>query len=473
MRHFLIFCTACVMLACHPSVLKRDAALHQELLTVTDSISQLMAEYLYNPGELDETAYLSLDKKIQRLAKKAKSREEFIQVFNHLWSDGPFSHVRLAETQRPAEEMADFIDSMRVGEHSVSLKWEGTTAILTVNSMTGVDTKEGVFEAYREIYKNKADALIIDLRNNTGGTFAGIPLMTHLMTEPVDAGMFVSRKWWVSNSNPPGIEDVRALASWQGWSIKSFWRDVQEQALTRVMFQPTEPHFDGLVYVLTSKKTASAAEFTVDAMAHLDKVTLIGERTAGEMLSQKMFDLPHAFQLSLPIAEYYSTRIGRIEGQGVEPDIAMDPRFAMDLAMALIQGQELNEAVDALQSKLDKLGEEPLGSATVYLLGSMNAWGQDQEGSPRFEYMGEGIYETTASLKKGSYEFKIAPMNWDFDFGAVPKKENLSIGTKATVIKNAGSDNLRIELGEDRDLIFQLDLSEKESPALLILKKGK
>jgi len=60
--------------------------------------------------------------------------------------------------------------------------------------MTGVDTKEQIFEAYREIDKKTAKALIIDLRNNTGGTFAGIPLIGHLMTQPIDVGMFVSRK---------------------------------------------------------------------------------------------------------------------------------------------------------------------------------------------------------------------------------------------------------------------------------------
>lgn len=468
MKNLIILFIALVLVSCNQSRKAKNTQVNQELVTVTDSISQVMINYLYNPKELDEVAYLKLEKEIQALAKTVDTKEAFIEGFNQLWSNGPFSHVRLAKTETPAKEMANFIDSMRVGDQSVSLNWEDKTAILTVTTMTGVDTKERVFEAYREIEKKKAEALVIDLRNNTGGTFAGIPLVGHLMKESIDVGMFASRKWWKNNTIAPKKEDIGALPSWEGWSIKTFWQDVQEQPLTRVKFKTMIPYFEGPVYVLTSKKTASAAEFTVDAMAHLEKVTIIGETTAGEMLSQKMFDLPHGFQLSLPIAEYYSTRIGRIEGKGVEPDIAIDQSVAMKLTMLLINGEELNLAIAALKEELNNMREEPLGGEAIYLFGNMNDWGKKWYASPRFEYKGKGIYETTTKLKKGTYEFKIAQMNWDYDFGTMPNQETVTIGTKTSLIKKSGSDNLKIELEIDTELTFRLDLSNKETIILTI-----
>ncbi|MBT8308227.1 MAG: hypothetical protein KJN85_14915 [Maribacter sp.] len=471
MRNLIALFIALVLASCNQSKETKNTPLNKELLTVADSISQLMTNYHYNPKMLGETDYLKLEKEIQKLAKTVESGEAFIAGFNQLWSDGPFSHVRLAKTEKPAEEMAEFIDSLRVGDQSVSLKWESKTAILAVTTMTGVDTKERVFGAYREIEENKAETLVIDIRNNTGGTFAGIPLIGHLMTEPIDVGMFVSRNWWKNNTEVPNIEDVRALSPWEGWSIKTFWQDVQEQPLTRVRFKPMLPYFDGPVYVLTSKKTASAAEFTVDAMAHLDNVTIIGETTAGEMLSQKMFDLPHDFQLSLPIAEYCSTRIGRIEGKGVEPDIAIDQSAALELATSLINGEELSEAITALQNELDKMEEEPLGGKAIYLFGNMNDWGKKWEASPRLGYKGKGVYETITDLKKGKYEFKIAPMNWEFDFGAKPNQEKVTIGTETSLIKERGSDNLKIELAKDAELFFRLDLSDKKTAILTIEQK--
>ena len=345
--------------------------------------------------------------------------------------------------------MAEFIDTMQVGNSSVSLNWEGQTAILTVTTMTGLDTKERVFEAYREIAKNKTNSLIIDLRNNTGGTFAGVPLVGHVLSDSIDAGIFVSRKWWKNNTEAPVMADIQNLEPWQGWSIKSFWHDVQEAPLTRVKFMPMNPHFNGPVYVLISNKTASAAEFTVDAIAQEENVTIIGETTAGEMLSQKMYDLPHGFQLSLPIAEYYSHRIGKIEGKGVEPDIEINQSVAIDIAISLIEGEKLEDAMSRAENVLNEMKNQPLGDKPIYLLGSMNEWGKNLDATPQFKYKGKGIYETTTSLKKGRYEFKIAPMDWDFDFGANSNQEHVVIGKKISLAKVARSSNLIIDIKEE------------------------
>jgi hypothetical protein len=468
MRKIITLFIAFVLVSCNLLKETKNTPLNQELVTVTDSISKLMANYHYNPKELAGTAYLELEKEIQKLAKTVDSKEDFIDGFNQLWSNGPFSHVRLAKLENSADEMADLIDSLRVGDQSVSLNWEGKTAILTLTTMTGVDTKERVSEAYREIVKKNAEALIIDLRNNDGGTFAGVPLIGHLIKEPLDVGMFVSKKWWENKTAEPNKNDIQTLSPWEGWSIEAFWKDIQEHPLTRIQFKPMLPYFDGHVYLLSSKKTASAAEFTTDAMAQLENVTIIGEKTAGEMLSQKMFDLPYGLQLSLPIADYYSTRIGRIEGFGVEPDVAIDQNFAKKLAMSLMNGVDLNVAIAALQAELNNLHEEPLKGEIVYLFGNMNDWGKNWDSSSRFEYKGNGIYETTTKLKKGTYEFKIAQGNWKFDFGTEPNQEKVTLGTEVSLIKKDGSDNVKIELLEEKELIFHLNLSNEKTATLII-----
>ena len=149
---------------------KKSKLITQELLVVSDSISQLMSKNQYNPNELNTNEYLALEKKVMGLAKTAQTKQEFVKGFNQFWKEGPFSHVALGLTDKTANEMAEFLDKMRVGNQSVSLEWIEKTAILTVNTMMGVDTKERVFEAYREISKNETKSLIIDLRNNKGGT---------------------------------------------------------------------------------------------------------------------------------------------------------------------------------------------------------------------------------------------------------------------------------------------------------------
>jgi hypothetical protein len=449
----------------------KSKQLNQNLLTVVDSISQLLDEYHFNPTELTTDKYLELEKKIRKLAKTVQTKQEFINGFNELWEDGPFSHLKLGTIEMPAEDMAQFIDSMRVGDHSVSLEWMENTPVLTVNTMTGLDTKEKVIEALHKIIEKKPKSIIIDLRNNTGGTFAGIPLINHVLTDSVDFGVFVSRKWWKNNAEAPTIANIQNLTPWQSWSLKLFWHDVQENPLTLLRSSPLQPHFPGSVYVLISNKTASAAELVVDALAHSGNVRIIGETTAGEMLSQKMFDLPFGFQLSLPIADYYSTRTGRIEGKGIKPDVAINQSVALDLAISLITGEELEEALDKVQLLIKKMDKQPFGGEAIYLFGSMNEWGKKWNITPRFEYKSNGVYEATTNLKEGRYEFKIAPMNWAFDYGANKNQENVVIGQKKNLVRLSGSSNLTIDIEDESMLVFNLDVSNEKNATLYIVRK--
>ena len=470
-RHLTVMFIIILMYSCNfQAQNKKSELLNDELITVADSISKLMYKYHYNPKELSSTEYFGLEKKVKRLAKTSQTKQEFVNGFNELWKQGPFSHVGLSLTEKTANEMAKFVDTMRVGDQSVSLKWIEKTAILTVNTMMGLDTKERVFEAFHEIEKNETESLIVDLRNNKGGTFAGIPLVGHVLTDAIDAGIFVSRKWWNNNTREPTLEDVQGLIPWQGWSLRAFWSDIQKVPLTRVQFEPMNPHFNGLVYVLISKTSASATEFTVDAFAHEEKVTIIGEKTAGEMLSQKMFDISHGFQLSLPIAEYYSSRIGRIEGKGVKPDIVINQSGAMDLAISLIKGEKLEDALTIAEQNIAEVNRQPLRNETIYLFGNMNNWGEKWDITPRFDYKGKGVYETSLTLNKGSYEFKIAPTNWSFDFGAIPNQAKVVLGQKTSLAKVKGSKNLTFDIESEAKLIFTLDASNENSATLFITR---
>jgi C-terminal processing protease CtpA/Prc len=265
------------------------------------------------------------------------SDEAFIEGFREIWQDGPFSHVEFSKAQQTAADLASYLDTLRVGGGGAQLSWEGKVAILTVNTMMGLDTIEEIDDAYAEIAKHDTGALIIDLRENTGGAFAVRPLLAHLLSSPYAAGVFVSQQWNANHHGPPSPAEMQAAAPWEGWSITAFWADVQENALTGISFTPATPVFTGPVYVLTSKRTASAAELATDALSGSGRALVIGENTAGEMLSQKIFDIPGGFHLSLPVADYYSVKNGRIEGAGIMPDIGTDAADAMKTALRQLE----------------------------------------------------------------------------------------------------------------------------------------
>lgn len=303
---------------------------------VVQAISTTMRSYHYNPAELDTPAYQATEAQVRELALSAATAEDFVRGFNKIWREGPFSHVRVDVARASASDTAAYLDSMRVGGDGASLVWRDDVALLTVNTMMGADTIDQIESAFSEIARHGANGLIIDLRKNEGGAFAGIPLVGHTLASPYDAGVFVSQRWAHEMTRAPGAADIANVTPWTGWSITTFWRDVQDNRLTRIQFQPMAPAYAGPVFVLISKKTASAAEMAADAFKGSGRAILIGEATAGQMLSQKMYDLPQGLQLSLPIADYYSLANGRIEGAGVAPDIASPAADALDIAFAQI-----------------------------------------------------------------------------------------------------------------------------------------
>jgi carboxyl-terminal processing protease len=95
--------------------------------------------------------------------------------------------VTLQPAHASAALMAERLDQMNAGPEAVQLSWRGDTALLAVHTMMGRDTVAAIGAAYREITARPARALVIDLRRNEGGAFAAVPLVGHLLAQPLTA----------------------------------------------------------------------------------------------------------------------------------------------------------------------------------------------------------------------------------------------------------------------------------------------
>ncbi|MEM9055021.1 MAG: S41 family peptidase, partial [Pseudomonadota bacterium] len=230
------------------------------LIEAAEAINALMRQNHYNPSALDNAVYRQIETDTLALASQVKTQEAFIEGFAALWADGPFSHVELRAGRNSAAETAAFLDQMRVGNDATALEWRDNIAILTVNTMMGQDTIEAIDAHYNTIRERGAERLIIDLRQNVGGAFAVVPLIENTIETPLDAGGFVSQPWNAKFDRAPVLADLQAVEPWTGWSIRAFWEDAAKDALTRVQFSPRADPYTGPIYVLTSSRTASAAE---------------------------------------------------------------------------------------------------------------------------------------------------------------------------------------------------------------------
>lgn len=302
---------------------------------VLATLDAVVRRQLYRPAELDSAGWKAFRAEAASVAKRARDDFDFLMGIRKAWKNDPFSHFGVKRTGVPVATMIETFDGMRVGRESARLSFDGDVGILTVDTMMGQDTIEQIEAAYAKLAASDAKALVIDLRENDGGAFAVVPLVQHLLREPLEAGTFVGNRWWTGHDAMPTRAERDAVEPWTGWSIVSFWRDAQEQGLLRIRFEPQLPRFDGKVFVLTSNATASAAELAADALRSSGRATLVGETTHGAMLSGSYFDLRDGFMVFLPVADYVSLRIGRIDGKGVEPDVETPAAKALERALEL------------------------------------------------------------------------------------------------------------------------------------------
>ncbi len=296
---------------------------------------QVVESKLFDPDDLETEAYLDFRRRLGEIAAAAKDDLDLLLGFRFAWANDPFSHFELRRATTPAAAIIESFDSYDVGEQAARVVFDGDLAVLTVDTMMGNDTIEHIRAGYREIAAKGSKALVIDLRGNGGGAFAVKPLVEHVIDQPLEPGYFISHGWNVSHDQAPTSAELAAIEPWQGWSLKAFWEGVQEEDPIKLRFEPAEPNFDGPVFVLVDGDSASATELAADAFRSSGVTTLVGERTVGHMLSQSFFDASDGFIVSLPVADYYSTAHGRIEGAGVPVDIESASADALDRAKEL------------------------------------------------------------------------------------------------------------------------------------------
>ena len=79
--------------------------------------------------------------------------------------------------------------------------------------------------------------------------------------------------------------------------------------------------YQGNVVLLVDRHTASAAEMVTIFAKENRLATIVGEKTAGRLLSATSVKVGHGFRLALPTGAYYTWNGTALEGSPIEPDV--------------------------------------------------------------------------------------------------------------------------------------------------------
>ena len=317
-----------------------QASPDRDYASIAAALEQISVSWLYDPRLMETPTYTAFREVFSRCANSVNDDAAFIVCFENAWDGSLFSHY---EILRPLATMDGLLAEadQRAEDHPVA-RYEAIgpdIALVTIDTFFGLEIEAQIDAAMMSAIESGAHNLIIDLRENGGGTTSAIPVAARIVEERSVLGVFISNAWWRDHQGLPTPEALAARPVLNDRPRTELMGDLVSTGYAAASLDPADNIFTGDVYVLTSARTASASEALVGMIKMTGRAVLIGETTAGQMLSSSFFPLPFEFSLRLPVADFYLSDGSRIDGVGVTPHIQ-------------------TPAEDALQRALQEIGRE-------------------------------------------------------------------------------------------------------------------
>ena len=194
--------------------------------------------------------------------------------------------------------------------------------------MIGVDVANEISKAV--VGLGQISGLIIDLRGNTGGGAGALRLMSLLTPEKIPVG-FAPGKRWAGRDLAKEKNKFPRFGSIPS-SKKALWLLALRYLPSLITKSPivleSEGHgprsYQGNVVLLVDRHTASAAEMVTIFAKENRLATIVGENTAGRLLSATSVKVGRGFRLALPTGAYYTWSGTALEGSPIEPDVFIE-----------------------------------------------------------------------------------------------------------------------------------------------------
>ena len=155
---------------------------------------------------------------------------------------------------------------------------------IRISSFIGLDTSKEFIIALNRLQDTKA--LILDLRGNSGGLFQNAIIISNLFMKKGTIVNVIARQ---GKMNTYSATDEGCI-------------------------------YSNPLVVLIDGTSASASEILSSALKENKRATLIGTKTYGKGLVQKVFALPNKSGMNLTIARYLTPNGNDINQKGIEPD---------------------------------------------------------------------------------------------------------------------------------------------------------
>lgn len=284
---------------------------------------------IFNKEILRYKEWETFVKEMQKSTPKLQDDLEMIFAFFYRADKLPFSHFALMKTIAENETEENKITEKK---YLTLEEKDENTAYLKISSFSG--TAKEVDDIFEEIIQKKYKNLIVDLRNNSGGSVeAGMAFATNIIDNETYGGVFLTQKWFNTHKELPASDDYKNFPHFTEANFDLIIEGIHKTEGLCLKIIPKKQVYQGNLYILTNKNTASTCEPIVYELQKQKRAVIIGETTAGAMLNGEMFELDKDFNMFIPTADYYTSDGFRIDKNGVKPDVfSKEPlQTALDL----------------------------------------------------------------------------------------------------------------------------------------------
>src|SRR5438552_15306229 len=203
----------------------------------------------------------------------------------------------------------------------------GLVRVATFPGAVGQTFARGLDAAVRDLKDHGVQRLIVDIRGNIGGGLGSLRLLSYLCPSQVEIGYSVTRARQRKGYRKERLTRIgkipatKAALLMMAVRFKIFQRDRSMVLVTEGL--GTQP-FHGRIVVLINEHSHSAAEMVASFAKENHLATLVGTRTAGEVLGGATFKLSGGYVVRMPVAGWNTWQGESIEGKGVEPDVTVE-----------------------------------------------------------------------------------------------------------------------------------------------------
>ena len=208
------------------------------------------------------------------------------------------------------------VDTIDESLMEVRNKKIGYIHIKSFDDVTGEDFED----SYKKLKDAGMEGLVLDLRNNPGGS---LDVCLDIADKFLDKGVIVTTE------------------------------DKNGEVITE---ESDEGKDDIPMTVLVNENSASASEILSGALKDRDRAKIIGKKTFGKGIVQKLFPLDDGSGAKITISEYHTPSGAKINKVGVEPDIEVE-NTEEGLEISKDNLSKDDQFKKALQVLLDQMGE--------------------------------------------------------------------------------------------------------------------